>query len=98
MEHYSIMKGNGLLLHAKTKMNLTEVMLSIRNLSQKLIYTRATTFPYFTKEKGNCTLYHVLFFMNSYWKLGFASFLYVQYSKTTQIIEIKFPYMSSTSF
>lgn len=60
------MKGNGVLIHGKTRMNLTKIILNIRSLSPKLMYTEVMTFPIFLRKKEiNYTSYHGLFFKNS---------------------------------
>ena len=83
MQYYSGVKRNELLIYAKTRVNLRNVILSKRSLSQKLIETEVMAFSYFPKKKGNYTSYHGLFFINSYWNLVFASFLSVYNTEAT---------------
>ena len=74
MDYCSGVRRIELLIHAKTRMNLWNMILSERGLSQKLIQTKVMAFSCFLKKKGNYTSHHGLFLMNSYWSPVFASF------------------------
>ena len=74
MDYCSGVRRIELLIHAKTRMNLRNMILSERGLSQKLIQTKVVAFSCFLKKKGNYASHHGLFLMNSYWSPIFASF------------------------
>ena len=74
MDYCSGVRRNELLIQAKTRMNLRNMILSERSLSQKLIQTKVMAFSCFLKKKGNYTSHCDLFLMNSYWSPVFASF------------------------
>ena len=56
MDYCSGVRRNELLLRAKTRMNLRNMILSARGLSQKLIQTKVVAFFLFSQEKKEITL------------------------------------------
>ena len=57
MDYCSGVRRNELLLHAKTRMNLRNMILSARGLSQKLVQTKVVAFFLFSQENKETTLH-----------------------------------------